>query len=267
VSEPWLAYSLTEEEWNAKPACEAEMLHRHLEMDSTDYEPKLQCAVCGEAHGTGEHNNIIESESPEPSGNKPPLTPDKRSLAPYITEALTDYWGPRCDTFDELCHACHAWREYDDLRVDGGNNPFYGSAGVSRQPPSDPLVRELLPYAAEVQAKVKRMLKIMTEPKSVSLADVGAGEPGERGSLRGNDGPQEYQLAESAPGTEAPFQEPVPPNHCYGCTNENRELCVEVERLRGLIDSVVKSAWNVEVGGDSVSLNVNRIDWENLKNG
>ena len=33
----------------------------------------------------------------------------------YIEEAITDYWGPRCDTRDELCHPCHAWKEYDLL--------------------------------------------------------------------------------------------------------------------------------------------------------
>lgn len=33
-----------------------------------------------------------------------------------IEEAITEWFGPRCDDFNAHCACCQAWREYDTLR-------------------------------------------------------------------------------------------------------------------------------------------------------
>jgi hypothetical protein len=32
-----------------------------------------------------------------------------------IEEALTDYWGEKCDCFDKNCPCCQAWQEYKEM--------------------------------------------------------------------------------------------------------------------------------------------------------
>ena len=32
-----------------------------------------------------------------------------------VKEALIDYWGERCPTYDRDCPKCQAWAEYDKL--------------------------------------------------------------------------------------------------------------------------------------------------------
>ena len=32
-----------------------------------------------------------------------------------IEQAMTDYWGERCDSYEQGCPACDAWGEYDAL--------------------------------------------------------------------------------------------------------------------------------------------------------
>lgn len=32
-----------------------------------------------------------------------------------IEEALTDYWGEKCEDFDEDCPRCQAWIEYGEM--------------------------------------------------------------------------------------------------------------------------------------------------------
>jgi len=34
-----------------------------------------------------------------------------------IGEALTEYFGGRCEYYDEGCPVCQAWSQYDALRV------------------------------------------------------------------------------------------------------------------------------------------------------
>lgn len=43
---------------------------------------------------------------------------DKLVLVPgveYIRQALVDFWGERCDTFDDDCPTCQAWAAFDQL--------------------------------------------------------------------------------------------------------------------------------------------------------
>ena len=32
-----------------------------------------------------------------------------------IKRAMLEYWGERCDDYEEGCPVCDAWREYDNL--------------------------------------------------------------------------------------------------------------------------------------------------------
>jgi len=35
-----------------------------------------------------------------------------------IKRAMLEYWGERCDDYEEGCAVCDAWREYDNLVMD-----------------------------------------------------------------------------------------------------------------------------------------------------
>ena len=35
-----------------------------------------------------------------------------------IKRAMLEYWGERCDDYEEGCVVCDAWREYDNLVMD-----------------------------------------------------------------------------------------------------------------------------------------------------
>jgi len=35
-----------------------------------------------------------------------------------IEQAIEEYWGARCDDYEEGCVVCEAWREYDNLVTD-----------------------------------------------------------------------------------------------------------------------------------------------------
>lgn len=35
-----------------------------------------------------------------------------------IKRAMLEYWGERCDDYEEGCVVCEAWREYDNLVTD-----------------------------------------------------------------------------------------------------------------------------------------------------
>ena len=35
-----------------------------------------------------------------------------------IERAMLEYWGERCDGYEEGCPVCDAWREYDNLLMD-----------------------------------------------------------------------------------------------------------------------------------------------------
>lgn len=33
-----------------------------------------------------------------------------------VEEAMIDYWGERCQEYEEDCSCCQAWKEYDKLK-------------------------------------------------------------------------------------------------------------------------------------------------------
>ena len=35
-----------------------------------------------------------------------------------IKRAMLEYWGERCDDYEQECPVCDAWREYDNLVMD-----------------------------------------------------------------------------------------------------------------------------------------------------
>jgi hypothetical protein len=35
-----------------------------------------------------------------------------------IEQAIEEYWGARCEDYEEGCVVCDAWREYDNLVMD-----------------------------------------------------------------------------------------------------------------------------------------------------
>jgi len=35
-----------------------------------------------------------------------------------IEQAIEEYWGARCDDYEEGCAVCDAWRDYDNLLMD-----------------------------------------------------------------------------------------------------------------------------------------------------
>lgn len=35
-----------------------------------------------------------------------------------IEKAMLEYWGERCDGYEQGCPVCDAWREYDNLVMD-----------------------------------------------------------------------------------------------------------------------------------------------------
>jgi len=35
-----------------------------------------------------------------------------------IKRAMLEYWGERCDDYEEGCAVCDAWRDYDNLLMD-----------------------------------------------------------------------------------------------------------------------------------------------------
>lgn len=36
-----------------------------------------------------------------------------------VEQALTEYWGERCDEYEQGCPVCDAWHEYDNLVIFG----------------------------------------------------------------------------------------------------------------------------------------------------
>ena len=67
-----------------------------------------------------------------------------------IEQAMTDYWGERCDSYEQGCVVCDAWREYDDLVPSDASPQRNLMLEEMTRPPIDP----------ELQ---KQMLKIIFE--------------------------------------------------------------------------------------------------------
>jgi hypothetical protein len=60
-----------------------------------------------------------------------------------IKRAMLEYWGERCDDYEEGCAVCEAWREYDNLVTDNKvtNNLFLEEMVLRNAPPLDPAIR------------------------------------------------------------------------------------------------------------------------------
>lgn len=39
----------------------------------------------------------------------------KPIVARFTRWYINVWWGRRCDTYDELCYACKAWKAYDEI--------------------------------------------------------------------------------------------------------------------------------------------------------
>jgi hypothetical protein len=70
-----------------------------------------------------------------------------------IEQAMTDYWGERCDSYEQGCVVCQAWKDYDDL-----TNHELTHARVRRNLMLEEMTRP--PIDPELQ---KQMLKIIFE--------------------------------------------------------------------------------------------------------
>jgi hypothetical protein len=57
-----------------------------------------------------------------------------------IKRAMLEYWGERCDDYEEGCPVCEAWREYDNLVMDNklSNKLFLEELTHTR---ADPAIR------------------------------------------------------------------------------------------------------------------------------
>jgi hypothetical protein len=40
-----------------------------------------------------------------------------------VEEAMTDYWGEKCDEYEQGCPVCDAWRQYENLVTYGTSEP------------------------------------------------------------------------------------------------------------------------------------------------
>jgi hypothetical protein len=70
-----------------------------------------------------------------------------------IEQAMTDYWGERCDSYEQGCVVCDAWNDYDALV-----NHELAHARVRRNLMLEEMTRP--PIDPELQ---KQMLKIIFE--------------------------------------------------------------------------------------------------------
>jgi len=63
-----------------------------------------------------------------------------------IKRAMLEYWGERCEDYEEGCVVCDAWREYDNLVTDNKvtNNLFLEKMVLRNAPPLDPAIRNAI---------------------------------------------------------------------------------------------------------------------------
>ena len=63
-----------------------------------------------------------------------------------IKRAMLEYWGERCEDYEEGCVVCDAWREYDNLVTDNKvtNNLFLQEMVLRNAPPLDPAIRNAI---------------------------------------------------------------------------------------------------------------------------
>jgi len=63
-----------------------------------------------------------------------------------IKRAMLEYWGERCDDYEEGCVVCEAWRAYDNLVTDNKvtNNLFLEEMVLRNAPPLDPAIRNAI---------------------------------------------------------------------------------------------------------------------------
>ena len=63
-----------------------------------------------------------------------------------IKRAMLEYWGERCEDYEEGCVVCEAWRDYDNLVMDNkiANNLFLQEMVLRNAPPIDPAIRNAI---------------------------------------------------------------------------------------------------------------------------
>ena len=59
---------------------------------------------------------------------------------------MLEYWGERCEDYEEGCVVCEAWRDYDNLVMDNkiANNLFLQEMVLRNAPPIDPAIRNAI---------------------------------------------------------------------------------------------------------------------------
>lgn len=62
-----------------------------------------------------------------------------------VEEALTEHWGEKCDSYEQGCVVCDAWREYENLVTYGASEtPDPMLEIISNAPPLDPAIRDAI---------------------------------------------------------------------------------------------------------------------------
>ena len=62
-----------------------------------------------------------------------------------VEQALTEHWGEKCDSYEQGCPVCDAWREYENLVTYGASaTPDPMLEIISNAPPLDPAIRDAI---------------------------------------------------------------------------------------------------------------------------
>ena len=60
-----------------------------------------------------------------------------------VEQALTEHWGEKCDSYEQGCPVCDAWREYENLVTYGASAPRNLMLEEMTRPPIDPEAQAL----------------------------------------------------------------------------------------------------------------------------
>ena len=61
-----------------------------------------------------------------------------------VEQALTEHWGEKCDSYEQGCPVCDAWREYENLVTYGASAPTNLMVEEMTKPPKDPEMQRLI---------------------------------------------------------------------------------------------------------------------------